>query len=251
MTYEIKDHWIEGIPHRKTKKYSTNRVLTPKAIVYHFTCGWTTEGDVHQLSEASAKVSAHLVAGRDGELVQIVPFNRPAWHAGPSRYGSLTSLNFETIGIEISNIGWLRKLPSGLYEDYHGNRINRSGAFVNSKRKTKSPPKDWLLTERHPVVGTGPFVWEPYYTAQLATLEQATLALVKQYPTIKLGLTHEEIDTRKWKSDPGPAFPIDHFRKLITNPNTRPLAEADAQEEAPKKVGWTNKVSNWLRWPMR
>lgn len=51
------------------------------------------------------RVSAHLLIRRDGELVQFVPFERRAWHAGRSRWfdgeRERVELNDFSIGIEL------------------------------------------------------------------------------------------------------------------------------------------------------
>lgn len=47
------------------------------------------------------QVSTHLLIRRDGELVQFVPFNRRAWHAGESCFRGRTSCNDFSIGIEL------------------------------------------------------------------------------------------------------------------------------------------------------
>lgn len=47
------------------------------------------------------EVSAHLLIRRDGELVQFVPFDRRAWHAGASRFRDRTVCNDYSIGIEL------------------------------------------------------------------------------------------------------------------------------------------------------
>ncbi len=47
------------------------------------------------------RVSSHLFIRRDGELVQFVPFNRRAWHAGVSRWRGRTGCNNFSIGIEL------------------------------------------------------------------------------------------------------------------------------------------------------
>ncbi|MEO6079681.1 MAG: 1,6-anhydro-N-acetylmuramyl-L-alanine amidase AmpD [Steroidobacteraceae bacterium] len=49
----------------------------------------------------SARVSAHLLVRRDGEIVQFVPFHRRAWHAGASQYEGRTACNDFSIGIEL------------------------------------------------------------------------------------------------------------------------------------------------------
>ena len=52
--------------------------------------------DIYQL-----KVSSHLLIRRDGEVVQYVPFNQRAWHAGVSEYQGREVCNDFSIGIEM------------------------------------------------------------------------------------------------------------------------------------------------------
>ncbi|MCL4162998.1 UNVERIFIED_CONTAM: hypothetical protein GTU68_032713 [Idotea baltica] len=52
--------------------------------------------DIHHL-----RVSSHLLIRRDGELVQYVPFNKRAWHAGVSEYQGRDVCNDFSIGIEM------------------------------------------------------------------------------------------------------------------------------------------------------
>ncbi|VAW58890.1 1,6-anhydro-N-acetylmuramyl-L-alanine amidase [hydrothermal vent metagenome] len=47
------------------------------------------------------KVSAHLLIRRDGEVIQYVPFQYRAWHAGVSEYNGITNVNNYSIGIEL------------------------------------------------------------------------------------------------------------------------------------------------------
>lgn len=47
------------------------------------------------------KVSSHLLIRRSGELVQFVPFDKRAWHAGVSSWQSREACNDFTIGIEL------------------------------------------------------------------------------------------------------------------------------------------------------
>lgn len=50
---------------------------------------------------AALRVSAHLLIRRDGSLLQFVPFNRRAWHAGVSCYAGREQCNDFSIGIEL------------------------------------------------------------------------------------------------------------------------------------------------------
>lgn len=47
------------------------------------------------------KVSAHCVIHRDGRIVQYVPFDKRAWHAGVSHYCGRKRCNDFAIGIEL------------------------------------------------------------------------------------------------------------------------------------------------------
>ena len=47
------------------------------------------------------KVSSHILIRRDGEIIQFVPFNRRAWHAGESIFEGMTDCNDFSIGIEL------------------------------------------------------------------------------------------------------------------------------------------------------
>jgi len=47
------------------------------------------------------EVSAHLLIRRDGALIQFVPFNERAWHAGESSFQGRAACNDFSIGIEL------------------------------------------------------------------------------------------------------------------------------------------------------
>lgn len=52
--------------------------------------------DIYQL-----RVSAHCLIRRDGEIIQYVPFDKRAWHAGVSNYNGRKKCNDFSIGIEL------------------------------------------------------------------------------------------------------------------------------------------------------
>ena len=47
------------------------------------------------------KVSSHVLIKRTGEIIQFVPFNKRAWHAGVSIYKGRDDCNDFSIGIEL------------------------------------------------------------------------------------------------------------------------------------------------------
>lgn len=50
---------------------------------------------------AGLRVSSHALIRRTGEIVQYVPFERRAWHAGASQYHGRSNCNDFSIGIEL------------------------------------------------------------------------------------------------------------------------------------------------------
>ncbi len=50
---------------------------------------------------ADMRVSAHCLIKRDGEIIQFVPFNKRAWHAGVSSFAGEPRCNDYSIGIEL------------------------------------------------------------------------------------------------------------------------------------------------------
>ena len=50
---------------------------------------------------ATMKVSAHVLIRRDGKLIQFVPFNKRAWHAGQSMFMQQSHCNDFSFGIEL------------------------------------------------------------------------------------------------------------------------------------------------------
>jgi N-acetylmuramoyl-L-alanine amidase len=208
----IKDGWVVGVKRKTTTKQGGHMI--PRGIVMHYTAGWTTNGDVATLSTSDRKASVQFVVGRDGELVQIVSCDRVAWHAGPSKYKGMVGLTNSFIGIEICNAGWIKKLSNGNYIDQYSQQISPEGHFIGQNRKTHTPPKDWHV-EYHPRLAKGTYAWEPFYPEQLDVVDELVAAILRAYPTIKHIVSHEEIDTRGWKTDPGPMFSMRRYTKML------------------------------------
>ena len=66
----------------------------------------TLNCDRHPYFDAlrSLRVSAHFLVRRDGEVVQFVPCDQRAWHAGVSRWRGRENCNDWSIGIEIEGL---------------------------------------------------------------------------------------------------------------------------------------------------
>ncbi|HEX5958003.1 MAG TPA: peptidoglycan recognition family protein [Hyphomicrobiaceae bacterium] len=79
--------------HWTTHKSSRNGKVVDH-IVIHYTTSRNIEGTIAHFMAGTPRVSAHYIVGRDGELVQMVPDQECAWHAGTS------AMNARSIGIE-------------------------------------------------------------------------------------------------------------------------------------------------------
>ena len=73
-------------------------------IVLHSTVEPTTEGTMGIFLDPARKVSAHFVVGKDGRVVQMVPIEKRAWHAGTSVLEGIGRVNDYSIGIEMVNL---------------------------------------------------------------------------------------------------------------------------------------------------
>ncbi|MCV6587391.1 MAG: N-acetylmuramoyl-L-alanine amidase [Marinibacterium sp.] len=204
----VRNHRIDDIYHGTSSNLSSG-TITPRFIVNHYTAGWNGAGARNWLMGRAGGTgnkgsSAHLVIDLDGTAWQIAPFNRKAWHAGPSKYGSVKGLNSHSIGIEYVNPGFLKSAGGGAWVDANGSR----------KTEAQLEAHGGYMLARHSIVGSGTYAWPIYPEAQLETGRRITQALIEAYDIQDI-ITHEEIDTRGWKTDPGPAFPQDAFKEML------------------------------------
>jgi N-acetylmuramoyl-L-alanine amidase len=181
----------------------------PDTIVIHYTAGASLESSVRTLSTPSSKASAHVVVGRDGTIVQLVPFDVIAWHAGASTLGHRTGLNKYSIGIEIDNAGRLTQTAAGDFLTWFGKRIAPEDAITGVHRNESQ--SSW---------------WHVFSQQQLERVDSLVTLLLATYP-IRAIVGHEEIAPGR-KSDPGPAFPLDRLRDRWLGPGRK--------EDAPSPV---------------
>ncbi|WP_431319819.1 N-acetylmuramoyl-L-alanine amidase [Rhizobium sp. YTU87027] len=83
----------------------------PNMILLHYTGMPTPEGALEWLCRDESQVSSHYFVGEDGAVLQLVPEERRAWHAGKSYWQGETDINSLSIGIEIANAGHPGGLP--------------------------------------------------------------------------------------------------------------------------------------------
>lgn len=115
----IVDHWLHGAQRVHSPNHSERPVDTDiSLLVIHnislppgqFGGPWISDLFCNQLSPdfhpyfagiCELRVSSHLLIRRDGDVLQYVPFNRKAWHAGKSEFEGRAECNEFSIGIEL------------------------------------------------------------------------------------------------------------------------------------------------------
>ena len=89
-------------PNFDPKKRKTNQI---KFLIFHYTGMKTEKAAIDRLTDIKSRVSAHYLIKQNGEIITLVPDLYTAWHAGKSVWKNYSSLNKDSIGIEIVNPG--------------------------------------------------------------------------------------------------------------------------------------------------
>jgi len=89
-------------PNFNPKKRKTNQI---KFLIFHYTGMKTEKAAIDRLTDIKSRVSAHYLIKQNGEIITLVPDLYTAWHAGKSVWKNYSSLNKDSIGIEIVNPG--------------------------------------------------------------------------------------------------------------------------------------------------
>jgi N-acetyl-anhydromuramyl-L-alanine amidase AmpD len=100
-------------------------------IVLHFTAGYL-KGDIAQLSRFGEEVSVPFVIARSGHIYNLWASKYWSYHLGPGAVGGNTYMSQRSIGIEISNIGFLRKNNEGQFHTYY----STSDIYCNESETT-------------------------------------------------------------------------------------------------------------------
>lgn len=194
---KISNHVLHGendeVSFVKSPNYSLG--FSPIYLIIHYTAGTTASGAVSWFKNKDSQASSHLIIDRDGSIVQMVPFNRRAWHAGKSKWGNLENMNQYSISIELVNAGKLRK-------NFSGQWVNWSNTVITSAEVTVAQHKDESAEAG----------WHEYTEAQLETVTKVSMVLHKTYKFTDI-LGHDDVSPGR-KIDPGPLFPLSSLRSL-------------------------------------
>jgi len=172
-------------------------VIVPRFIVIHYTAGGGASGSADALQRLG--LSAHLILDRDGSFIQTVDCNQRAFHAGESEWMGFTDLNSHSIGIEVSNYGWLNPRPGGTFQ-----RPGETPVFQ----------ADQVIVADHPNGWPKGYGWEIYPPQQIDALLAVCQEILRVYPGILDIVGHDQIAPKR-KQDPGPAMPTRRLRHLM------------------------------------
>jgi N-acetylmuramoyl-L-alanine amidase len=195
---KIVKHILEGVPFVEDKHL--NITIKPEILVWHYTATSSGPATVKALENIAASV--HFVVDVDGSIVQMVPCNKRAGHAGDSMYGGKKDVNGCSIGIEIVNLGYLA-LRDGKYYDHAGREYR--GEVVEARSR------QWPRCRNQ--------YWAAYTDAQIDTVAALSYTLVREYSLVD-AVGHEDITSFPGrigggKVDPGPAFPYEWMREVV------------------------------------
>jgi N-acetylmuramoyl-L-alanine amidase len=77
----------------------------PNYVIIHFTAQDSAAQTLKTFTVVKSQVSAHYVVGKNGRVYHMLNDYLRAWHAGISKWGSISDMNSCSIGIEIDNNG--------------------------------------------------------------------------------------------------------------------------------------------------
>ena len=102
MQKNVEKMTINYSPNFDLKKRNKNKI---KYLIYHYTGMKNDKLAIKKLTSFNSNVSCHYYITKSGNLIQMVPDLYVAWHAGKSNWDNHKSLNYKSIGIEVSNPG--------------------------------------------------------------------------------------------------------------------------------------------------
>ena len=100
------------VEQRPSPNHGERRSGPIDVLLLHYTgMPGTADTALRWLCDPRSEVSSHYFVFEDGRVLQLVPEDRRAWHAGASLWAGETDINSRSIGIEIANQGHPGGLP--------------------------------------------------------------------------------------------------------------------------------------------
>lgn len=237
--FKINDHRLAGVEFQKARW--TGPEITPEIVILHDTASSIKKGSAAAyLRDNDAKVSVHFVIEVDGTVVQQVPTNRKANHAGRSSFHGRDWCNDFSIGIELVNPGKMVSVSPGVGRTWFGGIVSRDDVLLTDVVEAE--------TAEH---GFG--AWMTYPGPQIASLLRLLEVLFRDIPTLRDITTHWYVSPGR-KVDTNPLFPLERVRaKVLGRDDPADEAAEDQSVEADPSdlvdVDVPGGSLNMRRWP--
>jgi len=209
---------IECVWENGDESFFFKEEFTKQRIVLHFTAGYL-KGDVDTLTKPENHVSVPFVIARDGSIYNLWTSKYWSYHLGPGVKGGSTEMSKTSIGIEISNIGYLEKSSSNLVTQYSSSDIYCS--ITETIFYTKIPAyrgKDYFATftdeQYNSVIKLLRFLTAEYKIPREFLDESKRYDVVNDIASFK-GITSHVNYRPTGKCDIGPAFKWDRVISLV------------------------------------
>lgn len=173
-------------------------------IVLHYTAGYL-KGDIDTLTKTDNHVSVPFVIARDGTIYNLWSSKYWSYHLGSGAQGGNTEMSQSSIGIELSNIGYLNKNGSNLVSPYSSTDVYCSETETAFYKKV-------------------PAYREKEYFATLTEQQGQSLAKLLRYLTAMYNIPRQFIEGAQ-RYDV--LSTVDTFRGITSHVNYRPSGKWD------------------------
>lgn len=226
-------------PANGDKSYYYDDVTEKKKIVVHFTAGYL-KSDVFYLSKENNKVSVAFTISRDGSIFNLFHSGKWSYHLGRGSVGGNGTNSKASIGIELCNIGPLKRIGDNLVTVYSDTDVYCTIADTDQYVESAEEFRGYKYFAAHTA-------------EQYKSLALLTRYLTKKYdipraflPEDKRYLTNEEtadfdgivthINFRKdGKWDLGPAFDWDKYIADVTGDGSGLASDTDTMSRSAKR----------------
>lgn len=207
--------FIDCVRQNKDKSYYYEEETNKRKIILHFTMGYL-KGDVATLTKDH--VSVPFILGRNGNIYNIFASKYWSYHLGPGAIGGNTGMSKECIGIEISNIGPLKRIGDNLVSTYSDTDVycNINETQFYTKLETKYRGYEYFATFTEQQYGSLikllKFLTFKYNIPRKFVAEASRYNLLSEKDFTQFSGIASHVNCRADKVDIGPAF---NWDKLI------------------------------------
>ncbi len=199
---------VDCLRQNKDSSFYFKDVIAKKRIVLHFTIGYL-KGDIATLTQPGELVSVPFVIARNGTIYNLWASKYWSYHLGPGAVGGNTLMSQTSIGIELSNIGPLKKIGPNLVTTYSDTDV-------------------YCTLEDTALYTELPQLYRGYrYFATFPEAQYKSLITLLQFLTKKYAIPRQFIEeASRYSSFKSPELAV-ASRGIISHVNVRPTGKVD------------------------